>query len=258
MKVKSDLPIPPPEFAVTRVANACVLLDLAGTFVLTDPWFEDHWMFHERPGLAVARLPDLAAIVGSHSVMDHWGISALATRADRASTPVFTATRGMVRRARAAGFALAERLPWGATRTISRDVSLEVVAAQRVMGLRVNNYVFTARGGLRVFFGGETRDLEPLRRYRQEHPPVDVFIGPVNGMRLLGYKLVTSAAEAVEAARILGARTIIPIHDGHRSVGPLAWPESTAWDAVRAAACHRDLRVCCLEPGQRWPAAEAP
>lgn len=95
--------------------------------------------------------------------------------------------------------------------------------------------MFTTRAGLRVFFGGETRELEPLRRYRRDHPAVDVFVGPVNGMRLLGHKLVTDAREAVEAARILGATTMIPIHDGHRSLVPLAWPASTASDAVQAA-----------------------
>jgi L-ascorbate metabolism protein UlaG (beta-lactamase superfamily) len=78
---------------------------------------------------------------------------------------------------------------------------------------------------------------------------MDVFLGPVNGMRLLGHRLVTDARQAVEAAEILGAKILIPIHDAHRGLAPLAWPTSSAQDAVRSAGA---LRVCCLPPGRRW------
>ena len=243
----------PDRLAITRVSHACVLLEFGEDRVLTDPWFTIHRAFTEPPAITVAQLPKLTAIVGCHVVADHWNIDAMTAYAFKESTPVLVAASSMWKKARTAGFPLVAKAEWGTTRRVSDALSIEVLPGHKspFFGTNINNYVFEAPT-LRVFFGGETRDLEPLRRYRREHPGVDVFLGPVNGMRLLGRKLVMDAPDAIEAATILSAATIIPIHYAQRRLGPFGGPTSTDEDVERASAGPGRPRVVRLEPGRRW------
>ena len=71
--------------------------------ILTDPWFRSHWAFIERPGVRVADLPRLAAILGCHGVFDHWQIEALAAYPHK-DVPVRVATQAMRASAERVGF----------------------------------------------------------------------------------------------------------------------------------------------------------
>jgi len=157
----------------------------------------------------------------------------------------------MVRKAKAAGFARVERLDWGERRRVADDLEVEVAPAQRVSGWNVNSYVLSA-GGVRVFFGGEARDLEPLRRYRSQAPPVDIALLPIDGARFLGSKLVMDAGDALDAARILGARVLVPIHYALRSVPVLLQTRGSDVELRTLARTVPDLDVVCLTPGERW------
>jgi L-ascorbate metabolism protein UlaG (beta-lactamase superfamily) len=238
---------------ITRVINACVLFELGEAAVLTDPYFTDHWFmrFNEPIGLSVEQLPKLAAIIGGHSVFDHWQPASLAAYPYKGETVVYVATRSMGRKARRAGFSHVELLQWGDERQLASGLHLEVAPAQMVTGLKVNSYVLT-RGHWRVFFGSEARDLEPLQRYRAVRPAVDLVLVPINGARLLGHKLVMDGHDAIEAARILGARTLVPIHYSQASIPPLLQTRSSPEDLRRLAAGVHDIDVVWLEPGQRW------
>jgi L-ascorbate metabolism protein UlaG (beta-lactamase superfamily) len=162
-------------FSITRIVNACVLLELGDDAVLTDPFFDAHWFIRLREpiGMRAAELPKLAAIIGCHGVLDHWQPGSLAEYPYKKTTPVFVATVPMMKRAKAAGFCDVEVLTWNDNRRISDQLSLEVVAGQVAAGMKVNNYVLGAPG-LRVFVGTEARDIEPLRGYRTLRPSVDV------------------------------------------------------------------------------------
>jgi L-ascorbate metabolism protein UlaG (beta-lactamase superfamily) len=60
---------------VTRVTHSCVLLDLDGQRVLTDPWFSERPGYYRGEHLAftATTLPRLAAMVASH---DHHDLNA--------------------------------------------------------------------------------------------------------------------------------------------------------------------------------------
>jgi DNA-binding PadR family transcriptional regulator len=60
--------------AITRVANACVVVELDGHTVLTDPWFTERWYLRrgEPLGMTVAELPPLTAIVATSFAVNHW------------------------------------------------------------------------------------------------------------------------------------------------------------------------------------------
>jgi L-ascorbate metabolism protein UlaG (beta-lactamase superfamily) len=82
-------------FAVTRVLNASVLLELPGGAVLTDPFFEPPWYlrFDEAAGLSAGQLPPLAALLGGHRVTDHWQPRSLRSYPYREGTAVYAVSR---------------------------------------------------------------------------------------------------------------------------------------------------------------------
>ena len=104
-----------------------------------------------------------------------------------------------------------------------------------------------------VFFGGEARDLEPLRAYRGGARRVDVAMLPVNGLHVpvTGPQIVMNSDESVEGARVLGARTFIPIHDayGHDPLWAFLRRGGSAEAAVRASTSEDDADVVCLPTG---------
>jgi len=245
-------------FFVTRVINACVLLEIGEDVVLTDPYFRSpgYHGVEEPVGLPVEALPKLSAIIGCLGVFDHWQIRSLDCYAYKQETPVFCASKLMARRAKATGFTQVEVVQWNETRQISERLSLEVLPAQYAAGMRVNNYVLDTPN-LRIFFGSEACDLKPLRGYRERANgrPIDVVFAPVNGLKLFGLlKLVMGGEEAVEATRILGAKTLVAIHDAHRrSLLFMVSPSSSGASAQAAAKAMADeVQVIRLATGERW------
>lgn len=238
---------------ITRVINACVLLEFGEDAVLTDPYFTEHWFmrFREPIGLKVSQLPRLSAILGGHSVFDHWRPSSLRDYPFKEETPVFVATKSMMVKARAAGFTKVEVLDWGEARRLTSRLDLEVAPAQTVTGLKVNNYVLSS-GDLRVFFGSEARDLEPLRRYRAARPGVHIVLAPIDGAQILGHKLVMNGKDALDAARILGARVLVPIHYALKPVPILLQTPWSEDDLRRFTQGAPGLEVIFLRTGEKW------
>jgi L-ascorbate metabolism protein UlaG (beta-lactamase superfamily) len=242
------------ELVVTRIVNACVLLEFGRDAVLTDPYFVRHWFLRLREpvGLNVEQLPRLAAIIGGHGVLDHWQPGSLAAYPFKAQTPVFVATPSMAKKAKAAGFDQVEVLPWHATRRISERLSLEVVPAQTAARMLVNSYVLSSTDGLRAFVGTEARDLDPLGSYRTQKGKVDLALLPIDGSALAGHKLVMGAADAIEAGRILGAQTLIPIHYALKPLPPLFRTHGSIEELTHLAREVKDLDIVPLPPGQRY------
>lgn len=238
---------------ITRVVNACALLELGGDAVLTDPYFQDHWFMRMREpiGLEVEALPRLTAILGGHGVFDHWQPKSLGAYPYKSETPVFVATRSMRERAKAAGFRHVEVLPWNESRPLSPTLTVEVVAGQRVAGMTVNSYVLTTEH-VRVFVGTEARDLGPLESYRAHRPPVDVALLPIDGSSIMGHKLVMTAEDALAGARVLGAGTLVPIHYALQPVPILLQARGSVRQLAELAGATNDLNVVVLDPGQRW------
>jgi L-ascorbate metabolism protein UlaG (beta-lactamase superfamily) len=245
------------ELAVTRVANACVLLELNGHPVLTDPWFTERWYLRrgEPLGLRVTDLPALTAIVATNFAVNHWDLRAMRDYPHKATTPVYVSAARMARQARALGFRTVEHVGWGETRDLAPALSIEVVPAGRTLAWRNNAYVLTS-GRTRVLFGGEIQDVGLLEGYRAHGSPVAVALLPVNGLRpVLGRPLVMGPREAVAGARAVGARVLVPVHDAH-AADPLSLVfrrHGSAEDArVLAATQGSGLDVVRLPPGERW------
>ncbi|MFD1546295.1 MBL fold metallo-hydrolase [Nonomuraea guangzhouensis] len=244
--------------AVTRVANSCVLLEINGHAVLTDPFFTERWHLHrgEPLGMTVGELPQLDAIVASHSYPNHWDLRALRTFPRKDVTPVFVSSPRMARQARNLGFRQVEHLEWGQTGHPTEELSIEATPAGRTLLWRHNAYVLSA-GGIRVFFGGEIRDVSLLERYRAEHPPVDLALLPVNGLRAFaGPPIVMGPEQAVAGSSALGARVLVPVHDAHGDDDLLARVirrNGTGIEAKSLADAREEgPEVVNLPTGHRW------
>ncbi|MEV4018610.1 MBL fold metallo-hydrolase [Nonomuraea angiospora] len=239
-----------PTVAMTRVVNSCVLLELDGHAVLTDPWFTERWWLRrgEPLGLGLSDLPPLTAVVVTNLATNHWDLRALRHLPAKDTTPLYVPTRGMARRARALGFRRAERLAWGRTLDLAPGLSMTVAPSGRTLVWPNNAYVFTTAGGRVVFFGGEMGEVTPLERFR-----ADLALLPVNGLRpLFGPRLVMGPRQAVAGASALGAGVLVPVHDahGHDPLSRLFRTSGTASDAVALAG--PELRVVDLPTGERW------
>ena len=239
---------------ITRVANACVLMKIGSLSVLTDPFFYNpsYMGIDEQPAMKVKELPILSAIIGCHSVPDHWQIQTLASYPHKDKVPVFVATKSMAKKAKAIGFRSVEVLEWGNHRKISDSLNLETLKAHKSLGMKVNSYVLRDKE-ISVFFGSEARDLEPLREYRRNNPKVDVVLAPVNAVHLFGFfKLVMSGKDAVVATKILGAKILFVIHDSHRKRPFLIGIKSSGKDAIETAKLESEVEVIRLRAGKSW------
>jgi len=238
---------------ITRVVNTCVLLEFPGDAVLTDPYFVRHWFLRLREpiGLNVSQLPVLTAILGGHSALDHWQPQSMTSYPFKDTTPVYTATSGMAVQGRRFGFDRSEALEWFAERQLSDGLSLEVAPAQVSFGLKANSYVLSSRAG-RIYIGTESCDLAALRRYRDDRPAVDIALLPIDGSQLFGRSLVMDAGQAIEGARILGARILIPFHYALRALPPILRMPTGLPDLLRLSAECSDVAVVPLNTGQRW------
>jgi L-ascorbate metabolism protein UlaG (beta-lactamase superfamily) len=243
--------------AVTRVANSCVLLEIGAHAVLTDPFFTERWHLHrgEPLGLTMGELPPLTAIVASHAYPNHWDLRALRQFPHKASTPVYVSSARMVRQARALGFQNVEHLRWGQIGHPAPGLSVEATPAGRTLWMPHNGYMFSAND-VRVFFGGEIRDVALLERFRATRPPADLALLPVNGLRsIIGPPIVMGPAQAMAGARALGARVLVPIHDAYAEEDLLSLVirrHGSGADVKSLAEAAPDgPDVVCLSPGQR-------
>jgi L-ascorbate metabolism protein UlaG (beta-lactamase superfamily) len=152
------------------VSYPCVLIDIDGLSVLTDPYFDDHWCIpmNEPIGMRADGLPELAAILGGHRVFDHWQPRSLRTYPHRSSTPVFVASKGMARSALRAGFEQVEILRWQKRRELGGGLTLECVPGERSSGMTTNSYVLSTPSTT-IYIGTEARHLDPIATL----PPTD-------------------------------------------------------------------------------------
>jgi len=161
----------------------------------------------------------------------------------------FCATESMVKSAKRAGFDSAVVLDWGESVEVN-GLGIEAVEARYAMGLKVNNYILDVNG-TRVFFGSKTHDIEPILHYSIANQPVDLAVLPIDGATVFGQRLVTLPHEAINAARIMGAKYMIPIHYSLKALLPILMTPANLNDLKAVAAQAPDMNVVVLPTGER-------
>lgn len=247
-----------PSFTITRINNASILIHIGEHYILTDPYFIDVPFIGvtEHAAMDVKDLPPLTAIIGCHDVIDHWQMEGLQDYPhNKDEVRLFVAMDSQIQPAIDAGFNNIEVLPWGESRTLHEELTIESVKAQKMLKWTVNNYVIRL-GETAIFFGSEARDLPPLAEYYEKNGAVDMAIFPVNGVYLMScYQLVMRGEEAVAGTKMLGAKQLFVIHDAHKGVPVFLPIKSSGDDADNAAANDDGVEVIRIPTGQLWHSA---
>jgi L-ascorbate metabolism protein UlaG (beta-lactamase superfamily) len=238
---------------ITRVINPCALIEVGRHAVLTDPYFDDHWLFpmNEPIGLRPDELPELAAILGGHRVLDHWQPQSLRTYRYRSTTPVFVASKGMARSARHAGLDRVEVLRWNEQRDLGNGLTVECVPGEPALGTKTNSFVLRT-SATSIYVGTEARHLHPITRFAATGH-VDIAVLPIDGLRVAGRRLVMNAAEALNAAQALGAHTLVPIHYSQRPIRGVLACTSGIEELLQLAGNYPGIKIMHAAAGTPIP-----
>lgn len=120
-------------------------------------------------------------------------------------------------------------------------------------------------GGVRVFHGGDTVWHGGWWRIAREHGPFDVAFLPANGARVAfpwqqpaaDVPACLTPEQAVEAARVLGARQLVAVHHGVLEHEDLYRPVADVPGAVAAAAARYGLPARAAVAGEELALAAA-
>ncbi len=200
---------------VTYVGHATVLIELAGTRLLTDPVlrtavFGGIIRRAGDPPVRIDPLPD--AVLISHQHQDHLDLPSL--RSLGARTSVF-APRGSGKRIRRAGMRGVTELSPGDAATAGE---VEIIATRAEhdgrrlpVGRPVEALGYQVRGaGQSVYFAGDTDVFDEM----SELEGVDVALLPIGGWGPSVGKGHLDPQRAAEVAALIRPRVVVPIHWG--------------------------------------------
>lgn len=254
---------------VTWVNHATALVQLAGRNLLTDPvWAERASPVgfagprrRHAPGLALDALPPLDAVLLSHDHYDHLDVATLRALAARHRMPILTGLGNAAYLARA-GVAGAVDLDWGDAARLAAGggaVDVTFVPARHWSARGQGDRRRTLWGGFviaaadaRVYFAGDTGHGAHLADAGRRFGPFDVALLPIGAWRPEWFMSAVhmGPAEAVRAARELGARASVPIH--HSTFRLADDGQDEALDVLRATlAAEADAPAFwLLAPGE--------
>ena len=233
-------PAPPPParvdgLRITFVNHATVLVQIAGFNVLTDPIWGDvagpvrllGRRRHRPPGLRLEDLPPIDVVLISHDHYDHLDVETLSRIAER-HHPRIVAGLGMASYLAAHGVQGVTDLDWWQWTSPARGLKIYGVPARHDCRrgpcdhdarLWLGFVIRTPKGD--VYFAGDTGYGPHLQAIADRFGPPLVALLPISPgtPRDLFAPVHMDAHEAVIAAKVLRARTSIPIHFGTFSQG---------------------------------------
>jgi L-ascorbate metabolism protein UlaG (beta-lactamase superfamily) len=206
---------------VTWIGGPTVLLEYGGLTILTDPTFDAPDEYPDPdgtalvkthgPGLAVSRLPPVHLVLLSHHEhednLDHAGLDLVRSGIPTLTTP-YAAERLDLPHVR--GLA-----PWEST--TRREFTVTAVPATHgpddVVG-PVTGFVLEAPGQPTVYVSGDNSSLDDVAAVATRFAAVEVAVLFAGAARVpeIDAALTLTSADAVAAARLLGARTVVGVH----------------------------------------------
>ena len=214
----------------TWIGHATVLLQLPGLNLLTDPiWsstpspvpFLGPSRFVE-PGLSLAELPSIDAVVISHNHYDHLDIPTLKSLARLNTKTQFLVPLGNEKTLLNAGITGVKGLNWGGSATVN---GYEIVALPAQHGSKrslrdTNRGLWSAWAVIgaekRFYFAGDTGYFEGFKAIGRLYGPFDLAAVPIGAYEPAVMMKAThmNPEEAIAAARDVRAKQVLAIHYG--------------------------------------------
>lgn len=223
--------------AVTWIGHATVLAQLGGLNLLTDPIFSERASpvsfagprREQPPGVALADLPRIDAVLVSHNHYDHLDLaSCRALAAQPGGSPLFVVPLGLADWFRRRGVERVVELDWWQQHTLD-GVDIALVPAQHWSARGLADRMKTLWGGFAVFapdcqlfFAGDTgysRDFADIRERfaeRQRDGGFDIALIPIGAYepRWFMKEQHVNVEEALKIHADLGARRSLGVHWG--------------------------------------------
>ncbi len=226
-------------FRTTWLGHSTVLLELDGMRILTDPVFGKRVSpvnfigprrFHPVPA-TLAELPPLDLVLLSHDHFDHLCKSTIVALA-KTEVPIVTAL-GVGAHLEAFGFAPGRitELDWNESIEIG-GLKITATPSQHFSGrsLRGRNTTLWASWVIqserrKVFFSGDTGLTNEFEEIGAKHGPFDLVMLEIGAFHPSWGTIHLGPENALEAFRMLGGGTLLPVHWGTFSLGFHAWDE---------------------------------
>jgi len=245
------------------LGHATVLLNIYGTWVVTDPVLESRVGIGRggaklgprrlvKPALRARELPPLDLLLLSHAHMDHTDLGTLCSLRRDVPVVVQSGNRDLVRR-----FRRVEELAWGDTTAVD-GVTVESVEVRhwgaRMVTDRHRGYggYLLSKGDRTVLFAGDTAFTDTFDRLG-ERVKVDLAILPIGAYD----PWIANHASPEQAWRMfegLGADYLLPVH--HSTFRLSREPVGEPMQRLLAAAGAERWRVVATEVGATWTMPE--
>lgn len=291
-------PVRPPEVgegetAITFIGHSSFLIQTAGLALLVDPVFANRLILlrrQRRPGIRVADLPPIDAVLLTHAHMDHLDRPSLRAvlremRRRGFPAPVVVVPRDVEDLVADLGFRRIETLAWwqsvqlgGEHPSTSRPQLIDAgnngrgsggvkvtLTPARHWGARLFRDTHRGFGGLviasddgpAIYHSGDTAYFSGFTEIGQRLSP-DVALLPIGAYSPDSYRAVhTSPEEALGGFLDLGAELMIPMHYGTFRLG--REPIDEPLPRLMRAADQQGVaeRVVALGEGESWVRREA-
>jgi len=211
---------------VTWIGHATLLVQLDGLSILTDPMFAMRMFTIKRlapPGVALADLPPIDAVVVSHNHRDHLDESSV-----RALGPSvqYVVPLGLAGFFRSRGLPRVHELDWWQDVTLHANggtVRITLVPAQHWSGRGLRDHNQSLWGGFviespttRMYFSGDTGYPAAFAEIGRRFPNIDYALLPIGAYapRWFMSPQHIDPEQAVIAFGELGAQHFVPMHWG--------------------------------------------
>ena len=208
--------------SITFIGQSTLLLQLAGTNVLTDPNYASSIWTRKRitpPGISFDKLPAPDIILISHNHYDHLHA---ATVRRLGTKPRYLVPLGLKGWFKARGIVQVRELDWWQSAGLGK-LKITFVPAQHFSrrGLLDTNrslwggWVIEG-GGLSVYFAGDSGYFKGFKLIGRRFPALDVALLPIGAYDPPWFMrpMHLDPEEALQAFRDLGAKYFVPIHWG--------------------------------------------
>ncbi|WP_340681990.1 MBL fold metallo-hydrolase [Amycolatopsis coloradensis] len=219
------------QLSVQVTGGPTALIDYGGLRFLTDPTFDEPGHYGRpdgKPGLTKtapasvtpADLGRIDAVLLSHDEhpdnLDHSGRKLLTDVPLTLTTPSGAGRLGGTAKGLENWETVELDRPGGGVVTVTASPALHGPEGSEKVTGDVVGFVLTGQGLPTVYVSGDNASLDVVRQVADRFGPVDTAVLFAGAPRLKpvfdGALLVLDSALAAEATRILGARTVVPVH----------------------------------------------